>query len=719
MVKKKYKSSKPCIGRLYLFGGDTEDPNVENTGTNDGASENSIDNGQKSGGSSGGGSFMSNASQILGFASMFDSIAQAATASIDASRSGVSGNPQVLVEGVLGGQSGSHLGNMWNTKAKTREAINYVNNLDDTQFAVNNSDNLLAQHAAVKKLDEMNINTKGKEFEDFAFDPASYLLTKAFGLRESAAKRQERINRAISAANARQEVNYQSAVDAFKKNQTRNVLANYRAFGGPMFGYFGDGAIAYDMAKDNFIAKMKATESKKPITSDVNALAEGGQLSDNFTNGVTMVGTGGTHEQNPNMGVPMGMAPDGMPNLVEEGEVIYDDYVFSNRLKVPKAVRNKYKLRGPKDMTFAEAFENAQKESQERENDPISKNGLDSIAMVLAQTQEAVRAKNASHKKAKGGHLFADGSWWNKPQDVVEEEVFEPEVDNLIDKFWSSRLGPYSKDAGIRDLYLQEHDPYYTSNNKDKKKSGSSSGSRINPLRLADVIAGGYAVLGDTLGLTNNPYTYDFIPDYAPIGFSPLGDYVPELKVDTRYAANQQAQQAAATRAAILNTTSPNKYANLLAADYNAQNIYGDLLRNAELANYDNLIKARTFNRATNQTNTEEGLKAAIEDSKERLAYGQAKLMQAKYNVDETNATSGAKARNIGNFARSISGIGTEEDALAWRDMLLRSGVYGTLSEKPRDWSPEEWDRYRYNLVKNRTAANGGKLKKKRRGFTY
>jgi len=29
----------------------------------------------------------------------------------------------------------------------------------------------------------------------------------------------------------------------------------------------------------------------------------------------------------------MGIAPDGKPNLVEEGEVIYNDYVFSNRLK--------------------------------------------------------------------------------------------------------------------------------------------------------------------------------------------------------------------------------------------------------------------------------------------------------------------------------------------------------------------------------------------------
>lgn len=75
----------------------------------------------------------------------------------------------------------------------------------------------------------------------------------------------------------------------------------------------------------------------------------------NFDTGVTLVGNGGTHEENALEGVPMGVDQEGVPNLVEEGEVIFNDYVFSNRLKVPKAVRNKYKLRGNKSLTFADA----------------------------------------------------------------------------------------------------------------------------------------------------------------------------------------------------------------------------------------------------------------------------------------------------------------------------------------------------------------------------
>lgn len=130
-----------------------------------------------------------------------------------------------------------------------------------------------------------------------------------------------------------------------------------------------------------------------------NKKADGGNL---FTNGVTIIGNGGTHEENPLEGVQMGIDPQGIPNLVEEGEVIFGDYVFSNRLRVPKAVRQKYKLRGT---TFADAAKDVQKESEERPNDPISKKGLEASMQILMNEQEMVRAKKESNKYAKGGRL--------------------------------------------------------------------------------------------------------------------------------------------------------------------------------------------------------------------------------------------------------------------------------------------------------------------------
>lgn len=148
-----------------------------------------------------------------------------------------------------------------------------------------------------------------------------------------------------------------------------------------------------------------------------NIKAFGGVLETNgstFSNGVSVVSAGGSHESNPLEGVPMGMAPDGTPNLVEEGEVIFNDYVFSKRLRVPKAVREKYKLRGTKDLTFADAAKKAQKESEERPNDPISKRGLEAAMKGLMYEQEQVRQKKAERENKKavfayGGNIFACG----------------------------------------------------------------------------------------------------------------------------------------------------------------------------------------------------------------------------------------------------------------------------------------------------------------------
>lgn len=131
----------------------------------------------------------------------------------------------------------------------------------------------------------------------------------------------------------------------------------------------------------------------------------------NFDTGVTLIGNGNTHENNPYEGVPMGVDQEGTPNLVEEGEVIFNDYVFSNRLKVPKAVRNKYKLRGNKSMTFADAALQMSKESEERPNDPISRNGLEALLGELAYAQEGIRERKQAKKTyaygGKLGNIFA------------------------------------------------------------------------------------------------------------------------------------------------------------------------------------------------------------------------------------------------------------------------------------------------------------------------
>ena len=122
--------------------------------------------------------------------------------------------------------------------------------------------------------------------------------------------------------------------------------------------------------------------------------AYGGPIHTNggiWSNGVTFINNGGSHEQNPYEGVQMGIAPDGKPNLVEEGEAIYDDYVFSRRLKVPKKDYTMLGLKGKKTYSYADAAEILQRESKERPNDPISKKNIEALFGRLQQSQETYK----------------------------------------------------------------------------------------------------------------------------------------------------------------------------------------------------------------------------------------------------------------------------------------------------------------------------------------
>lgn len=131
----------------------------------------------------------------------------------------------------------------------------------------------------------------------------------------------------------------------------------------------------------------------------------GGNLATNggnFPTGLTHINAGGTHEDSPYEGVPMGYDQEGTPNLVEENEVIYNDYVFSARLQVPEIDKpmngKKYQqwekiLRKYRNKSYADAAKKAEKDSgvDERPNDPISKRGFESVLEILAQSQEQTR----------------------------------------------------------------------------------------------------------------------------------------------------------------------------------------------------------------------------------------------------------------------------------------------------------------------------------------
>lgn len=128
--------------------------------------------------------------------------------------------------------------------------------------------------------------------------------------------------------------------------------------------------------------------------------------------GFHIIGSGGTHEENKNEGVLQGTDQQGVPNLVEENEVVYNDYVFSARLTVPKRRQGAEKeisdlaweekmLRPYEGKTYAEAAQKAYKDVQERPNDPIAKRGFETILGILAGSQEKERAKKEHQDAAK------------------------------------------------------------------------------------------------------------------------------------------------------------------------------------------------------------------------------------------------------------------------------------------------------------------------------
>ena len=444
-------------------------------------------------------------------------------------------------------------------------------------------------------------------------------------------------------------------IDNLVDGQMDNLLANYAAFGGPLHTHGAD-----------------------------------------WSNGITIIDNGGTHESNPFEGVPMGTAPDGQPNLVEEGEVIYNDYVYSNRIKVPKSVREKYKLKGKDDMTFADAAKKAQKESEERPNDPISKRGLDDIMGKLMMEQESIREKRQARKFAKGGYLFPDGGWKLIPMDSLSfPKIDIPEVKPLpVQKITMSKEDTDLINKGI--TAEQSYTP-------TKVKT-----SPLSALRFVPAIGGAIGAFSDLMGWTNKPdysnadLVLNAANDIKDVKYDPIGNYLTYNPLDRLFYANQLGAQAGATRRSIMNTSGGNRgtaMAGLLAADYNAQNQLGNLYRQAEEYNANQRERVATFNRGTNMFNAENSLKAAMASRDNAKARVNA-AAQAAAIRDAVDAKVGAaRSANLTNLFDSLGDIGREQFSMD----MIRNNPYLLY-----DWM----GRY-----KGATRAKGGFLtiKKRRR----
>ena len=671
--------------------------------------------------------------------------------------------------------------------------------------------------------------------QDFGADFSKSDIGKDGWFSNKAKRKYKALKKQQDIARNRALTSYENAAEAADTQSDLNAMASFAAFGGPLgiWGGYGNGAIGYELAKENLGIKALNAANKGRLTSlpnsfespELNTFAEGGKIhikpskrgtftaaakkhgksvqsfasqvlankedyspamvkkanfarnaakwhsfggdlntnGADFSNGQTIIGNGGTHEENPMEGVPMGMDTEGNPNLVEQGEVIFNDYVFSNRLFADGGLLESFNL--PKSYdghSFAAIAEKLGDESKERPNDPISKRGLMSSMSRLQQAQETVRQQTQEGQEgvqyAHGGRMgtlfdgfgqYPNHLFTIDDDNVPEGTMFDPISNRYVfTGYQDSDAKPLNFGPGITPSGKWVEEPKYMAR-AAAKRAGYNVGSSLddynkNPIKvpekkksaaskLLDATNLRYApVVGAAIGLGQNLFSRpDYTSantileaanqagNYTPIGYTPIGNYLQYRPFDRNFYLNKLNAQAGATRRAIMNTTSPSRGAALLAADYNAQGRLGDLARQAEEYNLAQRQAVETFNRGTNQANAEMGLKAAMANQEAALKSRSSRLSgiaQAMAVRDAVDARRGASmSANLTNFFNSLGDIGREEYS---RNMIMSNpALYYSIDSKGNVTYKNGYETLSEAEKKEvRDAANKAKKKKKAKG---
>ena len=458
----------------------------------------------------------------------------------------------------------------------------------------------------------------------------------------------------------------------------------------------------------NLTAKAGALDQAADARSLAAYYAEGGRLGKTpqfpeFPSSLVKFNTGGTHEENPHDGIPQGIAPDGLPNLVEEGEVKYDDYIFSDRLMLNKQDKKKYKFLSGN--TYADAADKIAKESVERPNDIISKNTRDANLKVLKFLQERERQKKGLQGENRmmyknGGHIF-DG-----PSDQVIDMRTPEQKENMI-----------IKPLTVADLNLSDR-PSYT----PTKKSFNWS----SLMQSAPAIGSAIGVLSQVFNQPDYKHAKELQKGeqntFTPISYTPLTQRMTYKPMDVNYYGSKLGAQAGAARQAIREQTATNPYAAtaaLIAADANAQGQLGDLYKKAEEYNLAQREKVDTFNRATDSANAEMAMKAQQLNASLRDAAAKRQLerdtMAAKLKLAEDQAFSESMSTSMTSLFDNLGAIGKEKKSTGLA--ALRAIEEGKLTANQLKILAENFSDIAKVLGYKK--ANGGKLKvNKKKGYT-
>ena len=442
-----------------------------------------------------------------------------------------------------------------------------------------------------------------------------------------------------------------------------------------------------------------------------------------FFNGVTKINEGGTHEENPNGGIIMGVDDKGVPNLVEEGEVIYNDYVYSNRLTPDEEMLKKFNLPSKyKGKTYSYIAEDLSKESEETPLDAISKRGLQANMAKLATIQELHRdalGKSGDNRLVKGNQAAFGGRFYDGLADIsgINTDAYR-EAQNQIDNFAYNYFGLpqlpaitpkegnrviQQKPVTIKPLTTNS----YNTNPFTKKPLPTN-------MRYAPIAISGMATLNSLLSKPDYENA-DIIRDAAKniphsvIPFNRIYNNYSYRPIDTDYILNQVKAQAGAINRAILNSNlnAGSAMAGLLSSGYNTQRAVGNALMQAENINDARRKEAAQMQTAVDQYNSQ-GL-TNVAKANADLLFNRANMRNTLLSNYATmregidNALEQSRSGNLTNFADNLGNLGRENVNWNWLQGLKDSGYFNKLNESMD-----------YNKEGRRVSKYGGKIRKRR-----
>lgn len=428
---------------------------------------------------------------------------------------------------------------------------------------------------------------------------------------------------------------------------------------------------------NNFAGAVNDTQNKMFNANAINIKSYGGPLFDftgNFDNGLIFISEGGKHENNPFGGIQIGIDNEGVPNLVEEGEVIFNDYVFSNRLKptdrqvLESGLNKKYK-----GWTFAKIVEDIQKESANNPIDFISQNTLKDMMSIVMNLQEEIRMK----KNRQVANVFNDGGPFASKKEKVEADRIQAEEDALMNHYEELLANRLRLEKGL-DLNLGNG---VAIDDGDEEENNPlvgllryaspliNAGTFINNLKKPDY-SNAERIEKAAQNITKAEYT-------------PLGDYLHLEEIDPNSLVNPILANAAANRKAIQNQglNAGQAIYSMLAANNATNKAIGDARLQAIQAN--NAIKAQEaqFNRGTNQANAQMGLQVAgMNQDRDRYILGAIQTgANMRESIDAQRST--ALSQSLTGLGTDLANIGREHIDRSMLDKLIKAGIYQNISK--------------------------------------